>query len=242
MFQELLQKNDQEATQEAEIQTIDPRDISLDVEKGKALLRAWDPNIAALEKEIKGRKVDDEESCKVMVAMATDVKTLNKKIEEERKRLTDPALKFKKAIDAFCKAIRDRLDKAENMGKDKISTYRHRIEMERLEAEKKAKEEAERVQAELFKEAEEKGIPKEQVPIVEAPVAKPPDKVVRTENGAAAHTRKAWACEIVDPDQVPREYCTPDQVKLNGAVKAGVREIAGCKIYEKVTTVLRGGF
>jgi len=34
---------------------------------------------------------------------------------------------------------------------------------------------------------------------------------------------------------VPREYCSPDDKKLKEAVKAGIRNIAGCDIKEDFT-------
>ena len=46
---------------------------------------------------------------------------------------------------------------------------------------------------------------------------------------------KTWKHEIVNPLLVPIEYCTPDPVKINAAIKSGVRMIAGVKIYEEET-------
>jgi hypothetical protein len=31
---------------------------------------------------------------------------------------------------------------------------------------------------------------------------------------------------------VPREYCIPDNQKIRDAVKMGIREIPGCRIFE----------
>ena len=45
-----------------------------------------------------------------------------------------------------------------------------------------------------------------------------------------------WVCEVIDEKLVPREYCEPVNSLLNAAVKNGVREIAGCKVYEYFST------
>lgn len=49
-----------------------------------------------------------------------------------------------------------------------------------------------------------------------------------------------WTYDIVDPDQVPREYCDPAPKKLNAVVQAGIRQIPGCHIYQKMNTTLAG--
>lgn len=55
---------------------------------------------------------------------------------------------------------------------------------------------------------------------------------VQTGRGSATR-KKRWVAEVVDEAQVPREYMAVDQVKLNAAVRAGVREIPGVKIEQK---------
>lgn len=40
-------------------------------------------------------------------------------------------------------------------------------------------------------------------------------------------SREVWTFRIVDPAQVPRELCTPDEAKIRAAVAAGAREIPG---------------
>lgn len=41
-----------------------------------------------------------------------------------------------------------------------------------------------------------------------------------------------WKYEIEDETQVPLAYCSPDSAKINAAIKAGVREIPGVRVYE----------
>lgn len=42
-----------------------------------------------------------------------------------------------------------------------------------------------------------------------------------------------WKHEIENMDVVPREFCSPDPVKINAAIKSGVRAIAGVRIYSE---------
>lgn len=55
---------------------------------------------------------------------------------------------------------------------------------------------------------------------------------VQTSRGSGTR-KKRWTAEVVDESLVPREYLVVDQVKLNVAVRAGVREIAGVKIEQQ---------
>ena len=81
---------------------------------------------------------------------------------------------------------------------------------------------------------------------IEAPTVAPikaakPSTVFRGDAGTSLYSRKVWKCEIVNPELVERKYCVPSQTLLNQAVKMGVREIRGCKIYEDETPVTRSG-
>ena len=47
-------------------------------------------------------------------------------------------------------------------------------------------------------------------------------------------TKLVWKWEVLDPGQVPAALCSPDAVKISGAVQAGAREISGIRIYQDV--------
>ena len=44
--------------------------------------------------------------------------------------------------------------------------------------------------------------------------------------------RKVMSFDVVDPNLVPRNYCSPDDKKIRAALKLGITEIPGLKIYE----------
>jgi len=108
--------------------------------------------------------------------------------------------------------------------------------LERREAERKAQEEVRKLQAKLDAQAKKTGV----APIqVQAPVMVPQKTVSRSDNGSAAHIRRVWKAEIVDVQAVPREFCSPDMRLINEAVKAGIREVPGLRIFEDIQTILR---
>jgi hypothetical protein len=76
---------------------------------------------------------------------------------------------------------------------------------------------------------------------IETPVMPELSNVTRTDSGSS-YMRKKWIAEVIDEDLVPMEYKTkpiPDLPKINKAVKAGIREIAGVRIYQETKTVFK---
>jgi hypothetical protein len=55
---------------------------------------------------------------------------------------------------------------------------------------------------------------------------------VRTEDGRKTY-HEEWAFEVVDPEQVPREYLMVHEAAIRAAVKAGKRTIPGVSIYQE---------
>jgi hypothetical protein len=58
------------------------------------------------------------------------------------------------------------------------------------------------------------------------------NKITRTDTGVSAFAKKPWVFEITNEADIPREYCTPDNKKIRDAIKMGIREITGCRIFE----------
>jgi hypothetical protein len=99
----------------------------------------------------------------------------------------------------------------------------------KAEAEAKALSEAETKAAMEKAEAEAKAH-EVVAPVVPDIVMPKTEAVTRSETGAAAFTKRPWKGTVTNPDEVPRQFCSPDQKKINEAVKAGIREIPGVKI------------
>ena len=76
------------------------------------------------------------------------------------------------------------------------------------------------------------------VQVAVAPVIPEIPKAVRTESGSA-HQRMTWEFEIEDATKVPRAYLAIDEKLIRQAVKAGIRQIPGVRIFEQASTTFR---
>jgi hypothetical protein len=208
----------------------------LDLEAAKKRFAYVHQEIDKLKTDAEVAVVQDESGLKAAVSMTKAVKELDKKITAQRKETIAAADKFVRTVNTFCRDFTSKLQTIEKTLKKKIGDYQYRQELARREAERKAQEEARKLQEDLDKEAEKKGVEKVEVT---TPVMPKQDLVARTEDGASAHIRMEWTVDVINEDEVPREYCSSDSSKLKAAAKAGVREIRGCKIYEKPIPVIR---
>ncbi|MFP4087736.1 MAG: hypothetical protein ACLFUL_13185 [Desulfobacteraceae bacterium] len=208
----------------------------LDLERAKARFGPYREKIADMQTEAEALEIETDEGEKQAVDGAARAKRLTKDLEAQRKAVIKDPDRFVRDVNAFVRSFKRPLDEVVNTLRQKIGGYQYQKELERRKIEKAMQEEARKLQERLKKEAAESGV--EPPPITPAPAPKP-DNVTRTEGGASASIKTQWTGEIVDPEAVPREYCSPDEKKIRQAVKDGVREIPGVKIYEKPVTVLR---
>jgi hypothetical protein len=124
----------------------------------------------------------------------------------------------------------------ETLLKRKLSAYQAQRELER----RKAEEEIRKAQEELYRKQQEDAKKHHvEAPPPPAPIPIKAETVTRSETGASAHVRKVWKAEVLDAVQVPREFCEPSMKLINEAVKGGVREIKGVRIWEDLQTILR---
>ena len=64
---------------------------------------------------------------------------------------------------------------------------------------------------------------------------------IRGDYGSTAYVRKAWTFDVIDLDQVPRDYMSLDvEVVREAITKDSVREIPGLRIYQSETLHVRG--
>jgi len=136
---------------------------------------------------------------------------VKRKKEEEKQRKQDEIRRKKERRQAEKEAkIAEKKLAKENLSKKKAADAQKIIDDE-----KQAK------QDELDKQGEEF------VPEVDIKQ----ENTVHSESGAA-RMRKVWKFEIENEKQIPKAYLTVDEVKIRKAIKGGVREIAGVRIYE----------
>jgi hypothetical protein len=209
---------------------------ALDLEGAKQAFEPYRRKITEMQAKADALTVNSNDSEQLAVESAAQAKRLLKALEDERKRLIKDPDQFVRGMNAFVRSFRQPLDSLVGTFRQKIGNFQYEKELERRKVAKKMEEESARMKAKLEAEAKEAGI--EAPPIMPVPAPKP-DSIARTESGATASIRTVWTGEIADPEAIPREYCSPDQRKINQAVKLGVRTIKGVHIYEKPITVLR---
>lgn len=161
--------------------------------------------------------------------------------------------KAREAAEALQRKLREEAEAANRKAQEearKRAEEEQRVKREREEAEARERgakaaelkalaDKAERERLEAIRQAEEEAAKNAvEAPTVIAPVVQDTPNVTRTEAGSASQ-RKVWTFEIIDPAEVPREFCSPDPAKIRDAVKMGGRMIAGVRIFEDVKTVFR---
>ncbi len=143
-----------------------------------------------------------------------------KQIEEKRLSYTRPLDASKNQIMHDFKLVLEPLEKFIDELKAKM------IGFAKAEQAKRDKEQKE-IEAVALKEAKETGQSEIVVPIVNEPV-----KTTRS-SLASTTIKKTWKGKVVDESLIPREYLSVDQVKINAAVRAGVRKIPGVEIAQE---------
>ena len=206
-----------------------------DIGAVKKALAEYDESIASMVQQADALEVTDEESNVLAVEMAGQIKKLNKAVEALRKKFVEEPKAYAKSVDALAKSYKDRFDRIERGLKTKIAQYQSRVELERRKKEEAARQAAAEAQRKLDEEAEAAGVE----PVrLDQMIMPEPEKVTRTGSGAA-YQRKAWTFEIEDEALIPREYLVVDEKAIREAVKAGVRNISGVRIFEENRTVIR---
>jgi hypothetical protein len=185
-------------------------------------------------------------------------KTLKKKIGDYQYQIElerrEQERKQKEAAEALQKRLQAEADEANRKAREEAARKAEaemKVKREREEAEASergakeaelkalaAKAEAERLEALRIAEANARKIEVE-APTVIAPVVQEEKRTVRSETGSSSYQAKRWKGDIYNPTLVPAAYCTPDQKKIDEAIKAGVRGIPGVRIFEDVEVRFR---
>jgi hypothetical protein len=166
-----------------------------------------------------------------------------KSFEDRRTGIVKPLNDdVKKVNDAF-KKIEAPLDTATKVLKDKVINYRQeqekkrQAELARVERDRKVAEDRQKeLEAARLQELLTTGVIPEKITPVQpvAPVELPPEIPTKVNASLGSSTvRKVWDFEIVDPALVPRLYLTVEEKLIREAIKAGVREITGVRIFQK---------
>lgn len=194
-------------------------------------------------------------------SIVVDAQALFARLEKRRAVVKDPYLRGGQAVDLFFGGAKDRMTLIAGLLPRRIKTYRDakRAEEQRLaaeEAERQRKEEAERLRAAAAAEAKGRqatavleqeraktaataaAAAQTRVEQAQAPMSVQPAKTAVSEDLTMTTTAE-WTYEVKRLDLVDlavlRPFFKPDhlQAAIKAAVKGGVRELNGVRIYQE---------
>lgn len=158
--------------------------------------------------------------------------TVEKKPWLEGGRTVDNFFDFRKDLNAAVK----RVTAALNVRADALRVAQRKAEAEAAAAAKAAADaETERLRKEAAAFDEPPPAPVVAAWVPPAPL-KDVARVISSATGNRASASTKWVGEVIDPEAVPRQYLTPYQPLIDAAVKGGVRNIPGVRIYETANT------
>ena len=177
------------------------------------------------------------------------IKTCYKKAEDDRKTITDPLNGVIKNINARYKLITEPLEKAEAKVKGLMLTYSQEQRRIAMEAERIARETEEKrlIEQAALLEQQNKIVESDMVmdkaaEVNASPIVAPQVQIVRGDYGSASSIKKTWTFEVTDMKALATEY--PELVAVNSVavrelIRSGIRDIAGLKIFEQESIVVR---
>jgi hypothetical protein len=138
---------------------------------------------------------------------------ISKLLDSKRQDAVKPALEEQRRINDAYKPVITKLDTISRGLINQVADY-VRIE-ERKEAERKA------IEAKAQAEA-----------LIEGKTVLP-EPIRPVSPNVKVSTTKVWVYEVVDQLQIPRQFLSPDAVKIQNSIKAGARFIPGLKISQQ---------
>jgi chromosome segregation ATPase len=153
-------------------------------------------------------------------------------IETKRKEITKPLDEKKKEVKSYTDGLTAELSEGLSSLRNKLKQYEMKLEEDAREL-RKAKEQEEenrrKLQEQLLNNAPREEIAETIMQLKQ--IDEPPTE--------KTSLRSRWLWEVVDNAMIPRQYLIPDTKAINEAVRSGVREIEGIRIYEDKQLVLR---
>lgn len=194
---------------------------TLDLLTVQQKVQAHTVSITALDVQ-PGLELKSNEEMALASEMIKDVKRFFKEIDAERQEYTKPLNEMLGEVNGLYQPVLKKLTSIEAALKVAVGNYT-RVQQEQQRAllaaaaaeaaAQKTREQAEAVVQQALQVAQ----------------AAPPMKV-----GGVSVT-EVWDFELVDTEQVPRQYLAVDATKVKAAIKAGVRDIPGLRIFSKAS-------
>jgi hypothetical protein len=214
------------------------------IEAFKEANRQFEIEIDGMNQTAAAMVVDSPESERAAINLGSELKRLTKAIESARLEAVKAPKNYAAALDATAKFYSQKARDGQLQIDKKLSDYRVAKELEvrrKVEEERKARAELQaRLDAEAARlnaeaKARDAAAPEVAAPQIPDAVAPPEEKTVRSDAGKVTFV-KTWDFEIIDPAAVPRDYLAVDEKAVRKAVKDGLREIPGVRVFEKTST------
>ncbi len=197
-----------------------------------------------LDKKTTEIKISNDNEFGVANDILKSVKLKIKTIEERRKEIVKPLNDYVSLRNAEFKPFTTHLEGIKSKIESEIMRYsRERQEQLRIEAEQKRQEELKRLKEEEELQRMKAELTENKIDEVKADLLAVKQKEVENteieiKNSFRTETvntiiSENWDFEIIDEKQVPLDFCSPDLKKLKQAVKNGMRNIPGLRIFDK---------
>lgn len=196
----------------------------------------YDDEIRKMALEVKDSVITGDTDAAYLTSVLGSARKLVNALEAERKRITGDAYDFYKAVMSFEKTYTNKINsQVISIGKAKLGEYGQKKELERRAAERRAMEATRRKQEELDRIADKEEVSRV---VLDTPVVQQSANPIRADT-ATSSIKMEWIFEMLNVIKVPRKYCVPDHKLIMEAIRAGIRKIAGIRIYEQAKVDLR---
>ncbi len=178
-------------------------DINPEVDKALDEVRL---EVSPWEEKAKNLTIESDDQFQAGMDMVAKLKMVQKGAEAKLAWALEPVKESEKRTRSLFSPLLDILKRVKPIIEGKLGCYQTFKEAEEA---KRRKAENDRIQKQM-----ESG-----KPVTVKPAPAPQPKAVETPHGTGSMT-KIWYAEIVNPDEVERLYCSPDQSKLDKLAKA----------------------
>jgi hypothetical protein len=201
-----------------------------DVETAKREFEPYRHRIEEMKRDASAFEVVDAGTNDLAVTMMGQARRLSKAISDLKDQKLKPHNEFRTNLISFAKVFSTPLEDVVKTLKGKTEHFAYQEILKQRAREKAEREAAEARQKALDAEAAAAGV--ETVILPQIPVDQERQVKTRTETGSSLSITLAWQGTVIDDALVPKEYCSPDQKKIDQAIQSGVREIPGVEIKE----------
>ena len=181
---------------------------------------------------------------------AKDLKAAANALDETRTRIKKPILHAQRLVDGSAKALSDRVASAVREVETRVTAY---LRMKEAEARAAAEAEAARLQAEAERLAAEAlrvdGVITAETAVDALEAAQRADELANAKaleltrtrgvGGALTALKDNWVAELVDITKVPAAYLQVNDALVKAAIRSGVRDIPGIRIWNDARAFVR---